>query len=130
MINSSEPVLKLRLSMPDGASHEVVLNREIATVKGITIGRLEGNDLILDHPSVSRVHARLWIEAGRVYLEDLGSSNGTFIGERRLAKGWRSLLKPGRFSQPARLQGVSSSRPEKFISRAPIFMSPWVEAPG
>ena len=125
MINSSEPVLKLRLSMPDGASHEVVLNREIATVKGITIGRLEGNDLILDHPSVSRVHARLWIEAGRVYLEDLGSSNGTFIGERRLAKGWRSLLKPGqnmRFGDVGAVFTASAPAGGKLVSTRKIYI--------
>lgn len=33
---------------------------------------------------VSRIHAQLHIEENRLYLSDLGSSNGTFIGSERL----------------------------------------------
>lgn len=43
-------------------------------------GRDAGNDLVLDHPSVSRVHARVTLaQDGFLWLEDQGSSNGTFV---------------------------------------------------
>jgi len=50
----------------------------------VTIGREAGNDLVLEDPQVSRHHARLTLGAGGYVIEDLGSTNGTFINEQRL----------------------------------------------
>lgn len=47
------------------------------------LGRAEG-DILLPHPSVSRRHALLRIEENRATLEDLGSTNGTFINRKRI----------------------------------------------
>ncbi|MBN1920155.1 MAG: FHA domain-containing protein [Anaerolineae bacterium] len=59
-----------------------------------TMGREIDNNLVLDSPRLSRYHARIRISpAGTVLLEDLGSTNGTFIngyllsGVRRLKVG-------------------------------------------
>jgi DNA-binding winged helix-turn-helix (wHTH) protein len=46
------------------------------------IGRDPDVHVFLDHPSVSRRHARLSITAGRVVLEDLNSRNGTCVDGR------------------------------------------------
>jgi len=46
----------------------------------------------LDHPHVSRIHASLAVDGGRVVLADLGSSNGTYVNGQRLS--WPTLLKP------------------------------------
>ena len=51
----------------------------------ITIGREAGSDIVLEDPQVSRHHARLTLQAGGYVIEDLGSTNGTFINEQRLA---------------------------------------------
>ncbi len=60
--------------------------QEIELVKDeFVIGRIEGNDLVIPEPSVSRRHARLIRQGGQVLLEDLGSSNGTFINGQRLS---------------------------------------------
>ena len=49
----------------------------------LTIGRSQDNDVVLSHPTVSRRHARIFEHNGAHLIEDLGSSNGTFInGER------------------------------------------------
>ena len=49
-------------------------------VKSARIGRVEGNDIILDDLRVSSRHARLMVVAGSdALIEDLGSSNGTFL---------------------------------------------------
>ncbi len=47
----------------------------------LSLGRASNNDIRVEHPSVSRAHLRLSIE-GSVFVEDLGSSNGTFLVEQ------------------------------------------------
>ncbi|HEX4107055.1 MAG TPA: FHA domain-containing protein [Solirubrobacteraceae bacterium] len=49
----------------------------------LVLGRA-GTDLDIDDPEISRRHLRLSVSGGEVRVEDLGSSNGTWIGERRL----------------------------------------------
>lgn len=44
-----------------------------------TVGRTNGNDLVISGKTVSRRHARLWFANGRWFLEDVGSANGTRV---------------------------------------------------
>ena len=48
------------------------------------IGRDPGAGLFIDDPSVSRRHARIVVTEKTATLEDLGSKNGTHLGDRRL----------------------------------------------
>lgn len=51
----------------------------------LIIGREVDNDIALPLDSlISRSHARITCENGEYWLEDLGSSNGTYIGENRI----------------------------------------------
>ncbi len=62
---------------PDGSEEELELVTEL------WVGRADGNDIILSEGGVSRRHARLFVEGGRVLVEDRGSANGTYVdGER------------------------------------------------
>lgn len=54
------------------------------------IGRHETCDIVLDNDEASRWHAQFSIREGQLYLEDLGSTNGTSINKREL-KGERVL---------------------------------------
>jgi adenylate cyclase len=61
---------------------------------GVTsIGRAEDNDIVLTGTAVSRQHARLEVKEGRLYIEDLGSRNGSKVNHQPL-KG-TSSLRPG-----------------------------------
>jgi len=50
----------------------------------ITLGRALDNDVVLDHPTVSRRHARISLRHGRPVLRDLNSRNGTFVNGQRV----------------------------------------------
>jgi ABC transport system ATP-binding/permease protein len=70
-----------------------VLLREIALDTGtLTVGRALASGLVLDSPIVSRQHARFTVVEGGLAVQDLDSSNGTFVGGRRTD---RAILVPG-----------------------------------
>ncbi len=50
-----------------------------------TIGREANNEVVINDPEVSRKHARLTFQGGAWVIEDLGSTNGTFVNESRLS---------------------------------------------
>lgn len=51
-----------------------------------TIGRKPDNDLVIDNPAVSGHHALIFIEEGAFFIEDLGSTNGTFVNDAKILK--------------------------------------------
>ncbi|MCK6585799.1 MAG: FHA domain-containing protein, partial [Anaerolineales bacterium] len=59
----------------------------------LTIGRDSTNGVAINDAEISRKHARLMFQGGKYVLEDLGSTNGTFVNGQRLAG--PVVLKPG-----------------------------------
>lgn len=51
----------------------------------VVIGRGEG-DIQIDDPEVSRRHLRITAHGTRIVLQDLGSTNGTFVDERKISE--------------------------------------------
>lgn len=77
----------LQLSDPkQGISLHVLSNGDFC------IGRAGDNDLAVDNPTVSAYHARIYTYLTASYIEDLNSTNGTFINEKRVK---RHVLKAG-----------------------------------
>lgn len=50
----------------------------------VIIGRGNDNDIVISDGSVSTKHAKIFLENGEVYIEDLRSMNGTFINGKRI----------------------------------------------
>ena len=73
------PKLILKL---DG--HE--LQRFAVGAHAISIGRAADSHIVIDNPAVSARHARVYREGNQFVLEDLNSTNGTFVNDRPIAR--------------------------------------------
>ena len=76
-IETSQAVL--REIRPDGSSRSLVVGG-----RPLTIGRAPDNGLVLVDSRASRHHARLYGRRGALVLTDLGSTNGSWVNDRRI----------------------------------------------
>jgi pSer/pThr/pTyr-binding forkhead associated (FHA) protein len=82
-----------RHQRPGRSSHPQLRVVEPAALRGrafalngeITLGRAAGCQVPLEDAYASQVHARVFEREGHWYVEDLGSTNGTYLNRRRVA---------------------------------------------
>lgn len=74
----SPPTRLVVVEPADRAGTEYALGEEL------TLGRAGGCSIVLDEQYVSQVHARVFIRDGSLFVEDLGSTNGTFLGNQKV----------------------------------------------
>jgi hypothetical protein len=55
----------------------------------LTVGRAPGCAVSLDDTFVSNLHARVFRRDGTLYVEDLGSTNGTFVNQKAVSSAVR-----------------------------------------
>ncbi len=60
--------------------------------KPVTVGRKGDNQIVIDNLAVSSHHCRITFEDGHYYIQDLGSTNGTYVNSQRIEK---EILRPG-----------------------------------
>jgi pSer/pThr/pTyr-binding forkhead associated (FHA) protein len=75
------------LAPPDQHGRAYSLGEEL------TIGRAAGCQITLDDTYVSQLHARVFLRDGSYYVEDLGSTNGTYLNRKKVSG--PLLAKPG-----------------------------------
>lgn len=73
------PKARLREVRPDGSTRTFMIDG-----RPLTIGRAPDNGLVLFDGRVSRHHARLYGRRGALLLADLGSTNGSWVNDRRV----------------------------------------------
>ncbi len=76
----ANPLFKLTMRQGPRPDQTFELQKDVYTV-----GREAGNDIIINDAQVSRHHARLTLQGSAYVLEDLGSTNGTFVNGRRVS---------------------------------------------
>lgn len=88
--------------MTEGSYTIVIEDRHGTPVQEVTldageriVGRYRECDIILPSENVSRRHARLLVEGGRLFVEDLNSANGVFVNGERIRE--RTALADGAF---------------------------------
>jgi adenylate cyclase len=94
------PQVTLRFEGTDSTktkhAFEVTLDKLMSKTEGMVIGRAADQcDFVVAHPTVSRRHARLRLAGEAVQVEDLGSTNGTKVGDQMLKAGEPVALHAG-----------------------------------
>lgn len=84
---------------PGGCGPRLLWTTETGAIKAamlsgqaLVIGRATICDVVLPDPKVSRRHCRVWRENGDCWVEDLGSTAGTSVGDSRIE---RRMLRDG-----------------------------------
>ena len=83
-------IQRFRIQEGDHPHHIIEL-----TAFPFTIGRARDCSAVLDHTEISRLHARCTSDHLNIFLEDMGSTNGTFVNDRRLDPGESYRLRAG-----------------------------------
>ena len=78
---------KLVAERDDGTVAEYIFDQP-----ELTLGGMDDNDLVLQDATVSRYHCRIYQDDSAYLIEDLGSTNGTFVNRVRIRE---AFLKPG-----------------------------------
>ena len=91
--------------------------------RSYTLGRARHNDLSLNEPSISKVHARIVYDQDRFHIEDLGSLHGVYVNA---AKVERAELPPGAQVQLGNVT-LKFSLLGNESSTAQVAEFPWIE---
>tara|TARA_Y100000310_G_scaffold185293_1_gene185381 strand:+ start:613 stop:927 length:315 start_codon:yes stop_codon:yes gene_type:complete len=70
------------------------IERLLETLVTTNIGRGVGNQILLPDKGISRHHARIISLDDYAIIQDLGSVNGTYTGEKKLSDKWE-IIHPG-----------------------------------
>jgi pSer/pThr/pTyr-binding forkhead associated (FHA) protein len=62
----------------------LLAGREYPVTGELVMGRAASCTITLDDTYISQVHARVWLDGDQVALEDLGSTNGTYLNNQRV----------------------------------------------
>ena len=72
---------KIVVKFKDTIQNEILLEKDI-----VTIGRNPGNDICIDNLAVSSFHAKIMREGDQFFIEDLKSTNCTFVNKKKITK--------------------------------------------
>ncbi len=91
--------------------------------KTFRIGRDPRNDIVLDHPHVSRFHARVELKDEECHIFDLNSANGTYVDGKKVEK--YQILLDGSLIQISEYQFIVNWNVDEWFDWADVFDSLW-----
>ena len=89
----STPVASDSVAAPSQTTHEAAQVSVALHGNAMVLGRDPQCDHVLDYPMVSWRHARITRDGASLFVEDLNSSNGTFVNGERIRE--RKAVRPG-----------------------------------
>lgn len=112
---------------------EVVIKEVQLTKERTTLGRRPYNDIVIDNLAVSGEHAAIQMTAGDVFLEDLNSTNGTYVNgkavkKQQLANG--DNIEIGKYKIKFVGDGVAENFDKTMVVKARPAAAPAPSAPG
>jgi len=63
---------------------EPLKGRRYPLADELTVGRAAGCQVTIDDTYASQIHARVFSREGQLFVEDLGSTNGTFLTRKKV----------------------------------------------
>lgn len=72
---------KLLLKFNSAVIKEIPFNKD-----SLSVGRKPENDIVIDSPAISGHHCRISLQGGTYFVEDLESTNGTYVNQKRIKK--------------------------------------------
>jgi len=74
-------MVNLTLTEKGGSTNELSFDKD-----EVSVGRVRGNDIVLPKGNVSKHHCRLLVNGDEILVEDLRSTNGTYVNGRKIAE--------------------------------------------
>ena len=100
----------------------VVIKEVQLTKDRTTLGRRPYNDIVIDNLAVSGEHAVMQMSGAEVFLEDLNSTNGTYVNGKAIKK--QQFCKTATRSRSASTRSSSCTMVRPTISRRPRSSTP------
>src|SRR5437764_4474524 len=130
--DEQEPAMPKMIVSIDG----VVIKEVQLTKDRTTLGRRPYNDIVIDNLAVSGEHAVLQMTGNEVYLEDLNSTNGTYINGKAVKKQLlqnNDTVEIGKYKIKFMNEAPGATYEKTLIMKAgsvPPLVSPNASAPG
>ncbi len=101
----------------------VVIKEVQLTKERTTLGRRPYNDIVIDNLAISGEHAVFQMTGGQFYLEDLNSTNGTYVNGKATKKQLLQdgdLVEVGKYKIKFVGEAASAEMPTMVESRSPV----------
>lgn len=86
-------VMLMYQAVPATEASAPIKRLELGGRTNFSLGRDSENDTVIDHPAVSRFHARIQRQEGSLVITDLNTTNGTFVNGKQIER--ERVLKTG-----------------------------------